>query len=368
MKWTACIFVAVLFALMCSGAITQAASTKPLSRERTESAGIEDQVPVAAPDVDRSDILCSDVNGDGMVYTVGDIVYLTRYISGNVHAVAPIENSDVDLCGSVNMSDLALYLQFFVWGMLVDICQPTEECYLPIGANEVILGCPIEFPVYGTDSFPLPIYVSNDTDIVAISLGFHYDSDDIEVVSLDTIGSVLPPGWRVASVSPSDSDYVFEVPDSNMVLIICYADIPDYNYLSPQEDGLLTTLWLRAKQGASDQIVDFDSAFVEPAGEFIFSVVGKGSIKPAYTDCGTSDVILFDYICGDADGSGEVDIDDIVFMIQCIFADCWSIPIEQLDVDCSGDFDIDDVVYMIRYIFTGGNAPCDIDGDSIPDC
>lgn len=368
MKWIACISVVSLLALLCSGAITQATSEEPLARARTNAASIDDPVPVGAPDVDSSEILCSDVNGDGRTYTVSDIVHLVRYISGIAHAAAPLENSDVDLCGSVNMSDLALYLQFFVWGMLVDICQPTEECYLPSGANEVTLGCPIEIPVNSMDSFPLPIYVTNDTHIVAFSLGFRYDSDDIEIVSLDTTGSILPPNWRVAAVSPSDSDYVFAVPDSNMILIMCFADIPEYQYLSPQEDGLLTTLWLRAKPGAAEQIVDFDSAFVQPAGEFILSVVGKGSIRPTYTDCGTSDVILFDYICGDADGSGDVDVDDVVIMLQCIFVDCLGTPIEQLDTDCSGDFDIDDVVYLILYIFAGGNAPCDIDGDSVPDC
>jgi hypothetical protein len=368
MKWITCILAVSLSAQLCSGATIQVPFEQPAAQTGTDAAGINDPVPVGAPDVDSSEILCSDVNGDGRVYTIGDIVHLVRYISGIAHAVAPLENSDVDLCGSVNMSDLALYLQFFVWGLVVPICQPTEECYLPTGANEVTLGCPIEIPVYSTDSFPLPIYITNDTDLVAMSLGFRYDSDDIEIVHLDTTGSVLPPGWRVAAVSPKDSNYVFTVPDSNMILIVCFADVPEYQYLSPQEGGLLTTMWLRAKQGAAEQNVDFDSAFVPPAGEFIFSPVGKGSIRPTYTDCGTSDVILFDYVCGDADGSGEVDVDDIVLMIQCIFADCWGIPIEQLDADCSGDFDIDDVVYLILYIFAGGNAPCDTDGDSVPDC
>jgi hypothetical protein len=38
------------------------------------------------------------------------------------------------------------------------------------------------------------------------------------------------------------------------------------------------------------------------------------------------------------------------------------------DSDCSGAVDIDDVVWLINYIFTGGNAPCDTDGDGVPDC
>ena len=43
-------------------------------------------------------------------------------------------------------------------------------------------------------------------------------------------------------------------------------------------------------------------------------------------------------------------------------------PYESCDTDCSGDVDIDDVVYTIAYIFSGGSAPCDTDGDGVPDC
>jgi hypothetical protein len=72
-----------------------------------------------------------------------------------------------------------------------------------------------------------------------------------------------------------------------------------------------------------------------------------------------------DWICGDANGSGgdpPVDIDDVVYLINYIFAGGpMPIPIESADVDCSGGdvpVDIDDVVYLINYIFAGGQAPC----------
>jgi hypothetical protein len=76
-----------------------------------------------------------------------------------------------------------------------------------------------------------------------------------------------------------------------------------------------------------------------------------------------------EYICGDADGSEDVDIDDVVFLIAYIFSggpppD----PYESGDADCTGGIDIDDVVYLINYIFSSGNAPCDSDGDGVPDC
>gem|GEM_PF-850975 len=65
------------------------------------------------------------------------------------------------------------------------------------------------------------------------------------------------------------------------------------------------------------------------------------------------------YLCGDADGSGEVDIDDAVFLINYIFAGGPAPdPVEVGDADCSGEIDIDDVTYLIAFIFSGGPEPC----------
>jgi hypothetical protein len=74
-------------------------------------------------------------------------------------------------------------------------------------------------------------------------------------------------------------------------------------------------------------------------------------------------------LCGDADHSGGVDIDDVVYLIAYIFSGGPEpVPYESGDADCSGAVDIDDVVWVINYIFAGGNAPCDTDGDGTPDC
>jgi hypothetical protein len=83
-----------------------------------------------------------------------------------------------------------------------------------------------------------------------------------------------------------------------------------------------------------------------------------------------SDTLLVDiHICGDADRSGGVDIDDAVYLIAYIFSGGPEPdPYAAGDVDCSGGVDIDDVVYLIAYIFSGGYDPCDPDDDGVPDC
>jgi hypothetical protein len=64
---------------------------------------------------------------------------------------------------------------------------------------------------------------------------------------------------------------------------------------------------------------------------------------------------------GDCDGSGDIDIDDVVFLINYTFTGGPAPdPIEIGDVNCESGIDIDDIVYLIAYIFTGGPAPCEL--------
>jgi len=98
----------------------------------------------------------------------------------------------------------------------------------------------------------------------------------------------------------------------------------------------------------------------------ILEVTSSDSVMSYAT---TTIEVALGYTCGDANGSDEVDIDDVVFLISYIFAGGSSpVPIESGDADCSGGIDIDDVVYLISYIFAFGPAPCDTDMDGIPDC
>lgn len=65
------------------------------------------------------------------------------------------------------------------------------------------------------------------------------------------------------------------------------------------------------------------------------------------------------YVCGDANGSGGVDISDAVHIINYIFTS--GPPPDPLlsgDSDCSNTVDISDVVYLTSYIFQGGAEPC----------
>ncbi|MCK4857352.1 MAG: thrombospondin type 3 repeat-containing protein [candidate division Zixibacteria bacterium] len=69
---------------------------------------------------------------------------------------------------------------------------------------------------------------------------------------------------------------------------------------------------------------------------------------------------LCDFVCGDTDGSGLVNIADVVYLINYIFGGGPPPVPHELsgDVDCNQMVNIADVVYLISYIFGGGPPPC----------
>jgi hypothetical protein len=109
------------------------------------------------------------------------------------------------------------------------------------------------------------------------------------------------------------------------------------------------------RDGKIDFSID-DSRFLGIPHNGYIHLIATGS-ETCYDD-----VVLYsfsNFVCGDADGSGGVDIDDVVHVINYIFSGGPAPdPIEAGDADCSSGIDIDDVVYLVSYIFSGGPAPC----------
>ncbi|MBU1318219.1 MAG: right-handed parallel beta-helix repeat-containing protein [candidate division Zixibacteria bacterium] len=104
-----------------------------------------------------------------------------------------------------------------------------------------------------------------------------------------------------------------------------------------------------------------------------YRLLATSPCAPNNNDCGVLigalGVGCDEYLCGDADRSTDIDIDDVVYLIFYIFLGGPAPdPLEAGDADCSGAIDIDDVVHLISYIFSGGPAPCDPNGDDVPDC
>ena len=120
-----------------------------------------------------------------------------------------------------------------------------------------------------------------------------------------------------------------------------------------------------------DQVTGEISGTPTQIGDYTFTVLCTDSDSPPATEQReyTLSVVEEIIVRGDADRSGEIDIDDVVYLIDYIFGGGPAPdPLWTGDADCSTEIDIDDVVYLIQSIFAGGNVPCDIDGDEMPDC
>src|SRR5262249_50226665 len=59
---------------------------------------------------------------------------------------------------------------------------------------------------------------------------------------------------------------------------------------------------------------------------------------------------------GDANGDGSVDVDDVFYLINHLFA-LGPPPIGSADVNDDGNVDVNDVFYLINYLFAGGPSP-----------
>lgn len=98
-----------------------------------------------------------------------------------------------------------------------------------------------------------------------------------------------------------------------------------------------------------------------PATYFMtIAVVDAG--EPQLTDTLRIAIVVTEppYVCGDADGTGIINISDAVFLIGYIFGSGQAPdPLESGDCDCNALVNISDAVYLVTYIFGGGPAPCD---------
>jgi hypothetical protein len=122
----------------------------------------------------------------------------------------------------------------------------------------------------------------------------------------------------------------------------------------------------RVMSSGGRRVVGEDLVISGTMGQFAIGSATSGDIGVRHgywQDFGKS------YVCGDANGSGEIDIDDAVYIIDYAFNyGPEPIPYESADANCSAFVDIDDVVYILNYVFNYGPAPCDPDGDGVPDC
>ncbi|MCK5127044.1 MAG: hypothetical protein KAR42_12390 [candidate division Zixibacteria bacterium] len=67
---------------------------------------------------------------------------------------------------------------------------------------------------------------------------------------------------------------------------------------------------------------------------------------------------VVEYICGDANGDGEVTLGDGVYLLNFIFKNGpWPQPLGSADANGNGYVEIGDVKHLINYVYTNGPLP-----------
>jgi hypothetical protein len=94
------------------------------------------------------------------------------------------------------------------------------------------------------------------------------------------------------------------------------------------------------------------------AGMFTFTIRAQDAAYHVAQNEYVMFVAASNYRAGDANASGDVDIDDAIYLISFIFSGGPDpIPLNAGDANGSCEIDIDDAVHLIAYIFSGGPDP-----------
>ena len=234
---------------------------------------------------------------------------------------------------------------------------PSYMTELDFGVCDTVrIGCPFRIAaVVPGDSIMVPIYVWNDEELGGFSLGFTYDTTELEIVKkrYDTTGSAIPADSR---------SYIKENTFTAGRYLIGWIDLDGDNPIpvnNADKAELLITVNFKVKSTATPKTIVLDSVYVPPAGPFILSSNLGIRVRPQYVHCPDGDIILGEALCGDVNGSGDINLVDVVYMLNYIFRH--GAPPQDTrggDIDCDLRITIADVVYLINYTFRAGPKPC----------
>ncbi|MBD3217750.1 MAG: T9SS type A sorting domain-containing protein, partial [candidate division Zixibacteria bacterium] len=119
--------------------------------------------------------------------------------------------------------------------------------------------------------FDVEVSLYNIDSISAGSLGFYYNSGDI------TIDSVSLDGGGAENMTINQSD----AKPADMLAIVGFVGFSPAEWI-PSGDSLLATLYFTLAANAPDQVINIDSGFFPPAGQFILTNSSGTSVSPAF--------------------------------------------------------------------------------------
>ncbi|MFH1892267.1 MAG: hypothetical protein ABIK83_06240 [Candidatus Zixiibacteriota bacterium] len=215
-------------------------------------------------------------------------------------------------------------------------------------------------------------FASGDSQQVVLKLGASFGGDPL--LSVNALKNTLDGTAMKAVIDPNKvhTYYVYAVDPR-------YATVYFGNMVGPNTLYDIDPGSVRINDSIVPETVEMIYSHVEFVGPVIeayfpiknfiygYAPVWDLSIHPFMVSCNyngvrcvfSGELTFFGHVSGDADGSGFVDIDDIVFLVAYVFSGgATPRPLELGDANCSDVVDIDDITYLVQYIFVGGPQPC----------
>ena len=202
----------------------------------------------------------------------------------------------------------------------------------------------IEVGISDSDQVEVMVSLTNNVPVKKIILPVEYSGSlDLEYVSYHTTGC------RTESYSGIEL-----TPDvvSKTLTFDIKSQLQEPEYLPPGSGPILAIVFRVADWTAGATTIALDGFDPTYPG-----LTGDGF---EYTPEVVSGTVTISYLCGNANGDGDISVADAVFIINFVFKGGPAPePIESGDADFDGSTNLADAVYLVNYIFRGGPAPCE---------
>ncbi|MEA2030379.1 MAG: hypothetical protein U9N55_02125 [candidate division Zixibacteria bacterium] len=260
-----------------------------------------------------------------------------------------------------------------------------------------------------------PVFPSSDWDFMHVDINEwdfrHIDTNEVNVGNYDTTGTLVS-GWEnvnavslgngydiniacFANMPPYDPYIpgvlpgvhgdiplikiladVEDIPDSatlrSVIIMPEYLSLSHFSFSRPNGtsigityDTILDTNYFLCTQWSGDSCMNWEHVSMPPADsvEIVEALRPRVDTETVFINNGL--LTVSGAICGDADGSENVSIGDVNFLVDyCFLGGPAPDPLWVGDVDCSGGGpSIGDVNFLLSYLFLGGPEPC-----SGPEC
>lgn len=259
------------------------------------------------------------------------------FTSAAVNSYCPVSNAgDLNLNGiPCEIADYLLYIQYFFYGIGVfDINVEAQIAASDVNADGLTL----------TFMDLIYLYRVIIGDVPPIPEPDKGTTKETATFVQDTI-------WNTISVEYSDSlGWAFLHFSDDVTLELVGGDMSLY----PEE----------GTSGSASLVYPFTGEKTQFGEGVLLTYTGDGLLATvsaySYLEPVPAEILITgSFLCGDADASGIVDIDDAVYIIAFIFTGGPEPqPYLAGSVDCNDAVDIDDVVHLIYFIFGGSPLPC----------